>query len=535
MPMRVRKAVFPAAGLGTRFLPATKAQPKEMLPLVDKPIIQYGVEEAVAAGCDQIIIVTGRGKQAIEDHFDVSYELEKMLEERGKTDLLQIVRQISDLIHIAYVRQKEALGLGHAVLTARELVGNEPFAVLLADDVIDAEVPCLKQLMNVFEKVQCSVLATQVVEGPGISAYGVLDAKPVPGTNGKLYEVSNLVEKPRAEDAPSNLAVIGRYILTPTVFETLSDIKAGAGGELQLTDGLRALLQKEKIYGYVFEGKRHDTGDKLGFLKATVEFALKRPDLGGPLRQYLKTLVCKRCPCRGGCPHPPSGAKLRSSGNEHWRVTLARTMASRRYLIFVAPASRRLSRGHPALGAERRARPPPPHPAPSVIFSFLDFSSTLLASFSLCASSFRASGSLDSPRICAARIPAFVAPGLPMATVATGMPAGICTVASKESIPCSEVDGIGTPMTGSVVCAAITPARCAAPPAPAMITRIPRAAALRAYSAVRSGERCADVTSISYSIPNSSSAFADSRMMSRSESLPITIETLGFALMNVLD
>ena len=290
MPMRVRKAVFPAAGLGTRFLPATKAQPKEMLPLVDKPIIQYGVEEAVAAGCDQIIIVTGRGKQAIEDHFDVSYELEKMLEERGKTDLLQIVRQISDLIHIAYVRQKEALGLGHAVLTARELVGNEPFAVLLADDVIDAEVPCLKQLMNIFEKVQCSVLATQVVEGPGISAYGVLDAKPVPGTNGKLYEVSNLVEKPRAEDAPSNLAVIGRYLLTPTVFETLSEIKAGAGGELQLTDGLRALLQKEKIYGYVFEGKRHDTGDKLGFLKATVEFALKRPDLGGPLRQYLKTL-----------------------------------------------------------------------------------------------------------------------------------------------------------------------------------------------------------------------------------------------------
>jgi UTP--glucose-1-phosphate uridylyltransferase len=290
MTMRVRKAVFPAAGLGTRFLPATKAMPKEMLPLVDKPIIQYGVEEAVAAGCDQIIIVTGRGKQAIEDHFDVSYELEKMLEERGKTDLLQIVRQISDLIHIAYVRQKEALGLGHAVLTARELVGNEPFAVLLADDVIDAEVPCLKQLMKVFEKTQCSVLATQVVEGPGISAYGVLEGKPVPGSNGKLYEVVGLVEKPRPEDAPSNLAVIGRYILTPTVFETLSDIKAGAGGELQLTDGLKQLLKKEKIYGYVFDGKRHDTGDKLGFLKATVEFALKRPDLGGPLRQYLKSL-----------------------------------------------------------------------------------------------------------------------------------------------------------------------------------------------------------------------------------------------------
>jgi len=290
MNKRVRKAVFPAAGLGTRFLPATKAQPKEMLPLVDKPIIQYGVEEAVAAGCDQIIIITGRGKQAIEDHFDVSYELEKMLEERGKTDLLKIVRQISDLIHIAYVRQKEALGLGHAVLTARELVGDEPFAVLLADDVIDSEVPCLKQMMNVFDKMQCSVLATQVVEGPGISAYGVLAGTPVPGSNGKLYEVTNLVEKPRHEDAPSNLAVIGRYILTPTVFETLSEIKAGAGGELQLTDGLKQLLKKEKIYGYVFEGKRHDTGDKLGFLKATVEFALKRSDLGGPLREYLKTL-----------------------------------------------------------------------------------------------------------------------------------------------------------------------------------------------------------------------------------------------------
>ena len=290
MPKKVRKAVFPAAGLGTRFLPATKAQPKEMLPLVDKPIIQYGVEEAVAAGCDQIIIVTGRGKSAIEDLFDVSYELEKMLEERGKTDLLKIVRQISDLIHIAYVRQKEALGLGHAVLTARELVGDEPFAVLLADDVIDAEVPCLKQLMDVFDKTQCSVLATQVVEGPGISAYGVLEGKPVPGSNGKLYEVVSLVEKPRPEEAPSNLAVIGRYILTPSVFETLSDIKAGAGGELQLTDGLKQLLKKEKIYGYVFDGKRHDTGDKLGFLKATVEFALKRPDLGGPLRQYLKSL-----------------------------------------------------------------------------------------------------------------------------------------------------------------------------------------------------------------------------------------------------
>jgi UTP--glucose-1-phosphate uridylyltransferase len=288
--MKVRKAVFPAAGLGTRFLPATKAQPKEMLPLVDKPIIQYGVEEALAAGCDQIIIITGRGKQAIEDHFDVSYELEKMLEERGKKDLLQTVRQISDMIHVAYVRQKEALGLGHAVLTARELVGNEPFAVLLADDVIDSPVPCLRQMMDVFEQTGGSVLAAQVIEGEAISAYGVLKVKAVDGFNGRLYKILDMVEKPKLKDAPSNIAVIGRYILTPTVFDALSQIEAGAGGELQLTDGIRLLLEKENVYGYVFEGKRHDTGDKLGFLKATVEFALKRPDLGGPLRQFLKDL-----------------------------------------------------------------------------------------------------------------------------------------------------------------------------------------------------------------------------------------------------
>ncbi len=289
--MKVRKAVFPAAGLGTRFLPATKAQPKEMLPLVDKPIIQYGVEEALSAGCDQIIIITGRGKQAIEDHFDVSYELEKMLEEKGKTDLLRIVRQISDMIHVAYVRQKEALGLGHAVLTARELVGDEPFAVLLADDVIDAPVPVLKQMMQVFEETQCSVLATQMIEGNAISAYGVLKVKPADGRfNGRLYEVLDLVEKPKPENAPSNLAVIGRYILTPEVFETLSTTQFGVGGELQLTDGLCALLKKQKMYAYVYEGRRHDTGDKLGFLKATIEFALKRPDLGEELRKYLKDL-----------------------------------------------------------------------------------------------------------------------------------------------------------------------------------------------------------------------------------------------------
>ena len=291
MVKKVRKAVFPAAGLGTRFLPATKAQPKEMLPLIDKPIIQYGVEEALQSGCDQIIIVTGRGKSAIEDHFDTSYELEKMLEDRGKIDLLKIVRGISDMIHVAYVRQKEALGLGHAVLMAKELIGDEPFAVILPDDVIDAPVPCLKQMIGVYNETGCSVLATQVVEGPAISAYGVLDATPVTGTyDGRLFEVRHLVEKPKFEDAPSNLAIIGRYILTPTIFEMLEGIKPGSGGELQLTDALRALLKKEKVYGFTFEGKRHDAGDKLGFLKATVEFALKREDLGNDFRDYLKTL-----------------------------------------------------------------------------------------------------------------------------------------------------------------------------------------------------------------------------------------------------
>lgn len=290
MKMKVRKAVFPAAGLGTRFLPATKAQPKEMLPVVDKPIIQYGVEEAMASGCDQIIIVTGRGKQAIEDHFDVSYELEKMLEERGKTDLLKIVRSISDMIHVAYVRQKEALGLGHAVFTARELVGNEPFAVLLADDVIENAVPALKQMADVFDEKQCSVIAAQVIEGKMISSYGVFDAKAVNGFNGRLFEIRNMVEKPKFEEAPSNLAIIGRYILTPAIFDCLERTSAGAGGELQLTDGMRQLLKREKMYAYVYEGRRYDTGDKLGFLKATVEFALKREDLGKPFREYLKNL-----------------------------------------------------------------------------------------------------------------------------------------------------------------------------------------------------------------------------------------------------
>jgi UTP--glucose-1-phosphate uridylyltransferase len=286
---RIRKAVFPAAGLGTRFLPATKAIPKEMLPVVEKPIIQYGVEEAVAAGCDQIIIVTGRGKTVIEDHFDISVELESQLESRGKHDLLSLARHISNLGRVAYIRQKEAMGLGHAVLMARDLVGDEPFAVILPDDVIDAKTPCLKQMIDVFDDVQSTILATQVVEGPAISAYGVLNCKPV-GKNGRVMEVKGLVEKPKLADAPSKNAIIGRYILTPRIFELLEKTPLGAGGELQLTDALRSLLAYEKVYGYSFEGIRFDAGDKLGFLKATVEFALKREDLGEEFRRWLQGL-----------------------------------------------------------------------------------------------------------------------------------------------------------------------------------------------------------------------------------------------------
>jgi len=290
MPKKVRKAVFPAAGLGTRFLPATKAIPKEMLPLVDKPIIQYGVEEALAAGCDQIIIITGRGKSAIEDHFDVSYELESELEERGKAELLQQVRKISDMINVAYVRQKKAMGLGHAVLMARELVGDEPFGVILPDDIIDAQVPCLKQMIDVYNETGSSIIATMEIEGNAISAYGVLDATPTGKHDGRLHETKSMVEKPKLEDAPSNLAIIGRYILTPAIFDMLEATEPGKGGELQLTDGIKRLLKHEKVYGYTFEGKRHDAGDKLGMLKAIMEFALRREDLGDDFRKYLKTL-----------------------------------------------------------------------------------------------------------------------------------------------------------------------------------------------------------------------------------------------------
>jgi UTP--glucose-1-phosphate uridylyltransferase len=291
MSQLIRKAVFPAAGLGTRFLPATKVMPKEMLPVVDKPIIQYGVEEAIASGCDEVIIVTGRGKVLMEDHFDISFELEHSLALRNKPSLLKTAQQVARMAHVSTVRQKEPLGLGHAVLMAKRLVGDEPFGVILPDDLVDSPGnPCLKQLIDVFEEKHASVIATQIVEGHAISAYGVLDAKPVPGFNGRLYEIRDMVEKPKFEDAPSKLAIIGRYVLTPRIFEMIETITPGAGGELQLTDALRKLLEHEKIYGYVFEGKRYDAGDKLGFLEATVEYALEREDLGPAFRKYLKTL-----------------------------------------------------------------------------------------------------------------------------------------------------------------------------------------------------------------------------------------------------
>jgi UTP--glucose-1-phosphate uridylyltransferase len=287
---RICRAVFPAAGLGTRFLPATKAQPKEMLVLVDKPIIQYAVEEAVAAGLKNLIIITGRGKNAIEDHFDVSFELERILEDRGKSDLLNLVRAVSDMVHIAYVRQKEALGLGHAILVARDLVQSEPFAVLLGDDVIDADVPCIGQMMEIYERHHASVVAIMEVPGEEVCRYGIIDGVPVSGNEGRVYAVKNMVEKPRVEDSPSNLAIIGRYILTPTIFDVLETTARGAGGEIQLTDGLQSLLAKEPIYAYKFRGKRYDAGEKLGFLKTTVEFALKSEELGPAFRSYLKSL-----------------------------------------------------------------------------------------------------------------------------------------------------------------------------------------------------------------------------------------------------
>src|SRR5947207_2414747 len=286
----VRKAVFPAAGLGTRFLPATKAQPKEMLPLVDKPIIQYGVEEAVASGVDNIILVTGRGKNAIEDHFDVSVELETFLEARGKWDQLAEVRKISNLINFAYVRQGEPLGLGHAVLVTREMVGAEPFAVILGDDVIDANPPAIRQLIDVFEKVDGPVLAVERVPRDEISSYGVIDVEAAGRLGDGIYKVKDLVEKPPKEEAPSDLAIIGRYVLTPDIFPALASTKSDRTGEIQLTNGLRELLKSRPIYACEVNGVRHDTGNKLGYLKAMVYFALKRPDIAGAFVEYLDAL-----------------------------------------------------------------------------------------------------------------------------------------------------------------------------------------------------------------------------------------------------
>jgi UTP--glucose-1-phosphate uridylyltransferase len=287
MAQKIRKAVFPAAGLGTRFLPATKASPKEMLPLVDKPLIQYVVEEAVASGIESVIIVTGRGKTAIEDHFDISFELEHLLRERGKEDLLQQVRAISEMASFSYVRQREALGLGHAVLQAKDLVGNEPFAVMLSDDIVDSEVPALKQMLDVYEKYDAPVIGTMQVKGEAISRFGVIDSEEV---SDGVYKINGMVEKPPYAEAPSDLAIIGRYILTPDIFQEIENTTPGAGGEIQLTDAMRSLLKKRPFYAVRFQGTRHDAGDKLGFLIATVEYALQREDLAPEFVEYLKSV-----------------------------------------------------------------------------------------------------------------------------------------------------------------------------------------------------------------------------------------------------
>ena len=285
MPNKIRKAVFPAAGLGTRFLPATKASPKEMLPLVDKPLIQYAVEEAVNSGIESILIITGRDKSAIENHFDISFELEQLLKEKGKDEMFAQVRAVSDIAKVSYTRQKQALGLGHAIYQAKDFIGNEPFAALLADDLVDAEVPALKQMIDVFEKYQSPVIATMQVDGEAISRFGVIDADEIePG----VYRINDMVEKPTFADAPSDLAIIGRYIFTPDIFDAIEQTAPGAGGEIQITDAMKLMVKKRPFYAVKLDGKRHDAGDKLGFLMATVEYALKREDLGGPFREYLR-------------------------------------------------------------------------------------------------------------------------------------------------------------------------------------------------------------------------------------------------------
>ena len=284
--MKVRKAIIPAAGLGTRFLPATKAQPKEMLPIVDKPTIQYIIEEAVASGIEEILIITGRNKKCIEDHFDKSVELEMELEKNHKEDLLELVRGISDMVDIHYIRQKEPKGLGHAILCAKAFVGNEPFAVLLGDDVVDSEVPCLKQLMDCYKEYKTSILGVQTVNEKDVNKYGIVDGIHI---EDRVYKVKRLVEKPAVEEAPSNVAILGRYIITPQIFDVLANTKPGKGGEIQLTDALETLIENEAMYAYNFEGRRYDVGDKLGFLQATVEFALKKEELREPFIEYLNS------------------------------------------------------------------------------------------------------------------------------------------------------------------------------------------------------------------------------------------------------
>ena len=284
--MKVKKAIIPAAGLGTRFLPATKAQPKEMLPIVDKPTIQYIIEEAIASGIEEILIITGRNKKCIEDHFDKSVELEMELEKAGKSELLELVRDISDMVDIHYIRQKEPKGLGHAILCARAFVGNEPFAVLLGDDVVDSEVPCLKQLIDCYSEYKTTILGVQTVPESETNKYGIVDGIHI---EDRVYKVKDLVEKPSVDEAPSNVAILGRYIITPQIFEILENTEPGKGGEIQLTDALKTLISQEAMYAYNFEGRRYDVGDKLGFLQATIEFALKKEELRDRFLDYLKS------------------------------------------------------------------------------------------------------------------------------------------------------------------------------------------------------------------------------------------------------
>lgn len=285
--MKVKKAIIPAAGLGTRFLPATKAQPKEMLPIVDKPTIQYIIEEAIASGIEEILIITGRNKKCIEDHFDKSVELEMELEKAGKSDLLEVVRDISDMVDIHYIRQKEPKGLGHAIHCAKTFVGNEPFAVLLGDDVVHSEVPCLKQLIDCYDEYKTTILGVQKVPEENVSKYGIVEGIHI---EDRVYKVKDLIEKPSIEDAPSNIAILGRYIITPQIFEILENTEAGKNGEIQLTDALKTLISQEAMYAYDFEGKRYDVGDKLGFLQATIEYALRKPELRDEFINYLNTM-----------------------------------------------------------------------------------------------------------------------------------------------------------------------------------------------------------------------------------------------------